>query len=822
MDEVITNVASLGLLVLLFTAIVRRAPDDRLRCWVAGWFCILLHTSLKLWTPSTPVARLTSVCAGIDALALAAICLLVSAKIVREGRKSSLRLGGSLALFTLPCLTMAIAHPRPAWLLATLVIARQGVAAGFAIRPRPNRRLALIAVLPACTVSLIWMLRGITMGHIEYVLLALLAEMFFVAAANFWFNGWERTLGLSATCIGLVGFAAVFPAAVLIGPAWPRIPTDLAGLSAFCAAVGMILIVLEEDGRSARGATEEYRLTFDTNPHPLWIYDAETLEFLAVNQAACMTHGYTPEEFARLRLPDIVETIEMPEILRQVALSAPISYQASRHLRKDRTVIPMDVTAHTIVFRGRPARFILGIDVSEREELQRQVLHHSRHDILTGLPNRALFEEHLRSALDRTQEAHEKLAILCLNLDRFTRINDTYGTAVGDSCLKQVAEILCARAGPKDLVARTAGDRFALVLTGLKTGFQAESVLLELRETFREPVTVGEARVRLSFTAGLALCPDDGIAVGALWRSAENALSRARTAGIGQVVWSNPDLHVVAEEQVELEAFMRVQLEEHGFRVAYQPLYAMDGQAEGLEALLRLNHPTRGPISPASFIPLAEETGLILPIGDWVLEEVCRQLSEWRERGIRLIPVSVNVSGLQLVQSGFAERLVAILSRFQVAPEQIVLEVTESSDMLNVAQVTRQMEMLSDIGIRFAIDDFGTGHSTLNRLDKLPLRVLKVDRTFTDRLCQTNGSRSIVQAMISMAKALNMEVVAEGVEFEEQLAVLREMGCDYMQGFLLSRPLLPAGVPEVVRRPHPLLSDPRGFPHPIREFRDAS
>lgn len=819
MDQVVTNIVSLGLLVFLFTAIVRRAPDDRLRCWVAGWFCVLVHTSLKLWTPATHLGRLINVCASFDALALAAIFLLVSAKIVNDGPTAGLRLGATLALFTLPCLTLAIAYPRPVWLLALLILARQGVATRFALRPRPNRRPALLVVLPACAASLLWMLYGIRHGHSEYVVLALLAEMFLVAAANFWFNGWHRSLGLTTTCVGLIGFAAAFPGTLLLSPAWSEVLSDVAGISAFCAAIGMILIVLEEDARDGRETTEEYRLTFDTNPHPLWIYDAETLEFLAVNEAACATHGYTREEFARLRLSDIVDTNEMPGILRQVALSASMSYQSSIHFRKDGTEIPMDVTAHSIVFRGRRARFVLGIDVSEREELQRQVLHHSRHDILTGLPNRVLFEEQALHAVTHALEAKEKLAILCFDLDRFSRINDTYGTAVGDECLKQVAGVLRSRAGSADLLARTAGDRFALVLTGIRSGFQAESVLLDLQQAFREPIVVGEARVRLSFSAGLALCPDDGIAIAPLWRSAENALARARTSGIGQVMWSSPELHSAAEQQVELEAFMRAQLEERGFSLVYQPLYSIQGPVEGLEALLRLTHPVRGPISPASFIPLAEETGLILPIGDWVIEEVCRQLSAWREEGVRVVPVAVNVSGLQLVRSGFAERLVATMSRFRIGPEQIILEVTESSAMLNVAEVTRQMEMLSEIGLRFAIDDFGTGHSTLNRLDKLPLRVLKVDRTFTERLCQLNGSRSIVQAMISMAKALKMQVVAEGVEREDQVAALREMGCESLQGFLLSHPLPPAAVPGVLEAPHPLLAEFRGVSHPLREYR---
>jgi diguanylate cyclase (GGDEF)-like protein len=255
---------------------------------------------------------------------------------------------------------------------------------------------------------------------------------------------------------------------------------------------------------------------------------------------------------------------------------------------------------------GRPARFVLGIDVSEREELLRQVLHHSRHDSLTGLPNRTLFEEQLegalalwirmRSSLDRD----EMLGIVCLNLDRFKRINDTYGTRVGNECLKKVAEILRAKSRPTHLVARTGGDRFAVVLTGLWSSWPAEHVLSELMEALREPFVVGKTKVRLSVSVGLAFCPDDGTAITPLWRSAEGALSRARAAGGGQVVWSNSELRIAAEQQVELEEFMRAQVEKRGFHLEYQPIFAMDGHVEGLEALLRLSHPVHGPIIIAS------------------------------------------------------------------------------------------------------------------------------------------------------------------------------------------------------------------------------
>jgi diguanylate cyclase (GGDEF)-like protein/PAS domain S-box-containing protein len=811
MDQIITNMASLGLLVFLFATIARRAADDRLRCWVAGWVCILIHIGLKLWTPQSALGRFANASAGIDSLVLSATFFIVSTMIVRQGRRAGLVLGGTMAFSTLPLLTLAIVHPHPGWLLAVLVIARQLITIWSARRAGINQRVILGWVIPACTLSLAWMLVGIARGHNEFVVLALLAEMYFVAGFDFWYAGWERSLGLITTCMGFLAFAAVFPGALLIEQAWPRIPlaSDLFGISAFSVAVGMILIVLEEDARSARQTTEEYQLTFDTNPHPLWIFDTETLEFLAVNQAACAEHGYTRGEFEELRLPDIVARGAHPQILGQVGRSAANPNGISRHIRKDGREMPMDVTAHQIVFHGRPAQFVLGIDVSEREELERQVQHHSRHDPLTGLPNRVLFEEQLQSALARTLDAKEKLAILFLNLDHFKRINDTYGTQLGDECLKKVADILRGQAGPMDLVARTEGDGFALVLTGLKSGFPAEHVLLKLGETFREPIVVGEIKVRLGFSAGLALCPEDGIELAELWRSAESALSRARAAGGGQVVWSSPELRISAEQQVELEAFLRIQLEERGFHLAYQPIYAIDGQLEGLEALLRLSHPVYGPISPGKFIPLAEETGLILPIGDWVIEEVCRQLCVWRDERVRMVPVALNVSGAQLMQSGFAERLIGIMSRFKIQPEQLHLEVTESTAMLYETEVAKQMRLLAEIGIRFSIDDFGTGHSSLSRLDKLPLHVLKVDRTFTARLCAEDGARSIVEAILSMAKALGMRVVAEGVEQEEQLLLLTEMGCDYLQGFLLSRPVGPKEIPRLLEQRHPLLANAR-------------
>jgi EAL domain-containing protein (putative c-di-GMP-specific phosphodiesterase class I) len=243
---------------------------------------------------------------------------------------------------------------------------------------------------------------------------------------------------------------------------------------------------------------------------------------------------------------------------------------------------------------------------------------------------------------------------------------------------------------------------------------------------------------------------------------------------------------------------MRKQLDEGGFRLAYQPLFAFDGTVLGMEALLRLGDPVRGAVSPAQFIPIAEETGLIVPLGQWVLEEVCRQLRVWRDQGMRVVPVSVNVSGLQLMRIDYVKSVRETLERFRIDPQWVNLEVTETVAMQNLAEVAERMASLTALGISFSIDDFGTGHSSLGRLHQLPISELKIDQSFIRQLCTGDGTYSIVQAVISMAHALGLRLVAEGVETERQLDCLRVLGCDLLQGSLLSRPVSAKQIPPLV------------------------
>lgn len=797
LQAIFVNIVVLGLLVFLFGVVFWTRPDDRLRCWIAGWLCVLAHFAAASFNPASAIWIGVRDCVTVDTLALAGVFLAVSTHILTERRRASALTGILLTTATLLCLNVAVMGPKNIWLLCCLVLARQGTAVYATWRVRPRRWPVASIVLLAAFFSSAWMVYGALHARPQIVTCALLAEIYLVTAIEFWNSGWQRTVALKAIVAGLAAWAAVFPASLLMHVFLSQtgVSLEMWNIPKFCVAVGMILMVFEEDTRAAQALTEEYRLLFEANPHPLWVTDCTTLQFLRVNQAALDAHGYRRDEFLRLKLTDILAPGATPALGR-----------ASRHVRKDGSILPMDITPHNIVFQGKPCRFVLGIDVTERDELERKLVRQAHHDALTGLPNRILFQEKWKEAVCESRAGQEKLAILCLDIHRFKRINDIYGVQIGDECLKRVAEILVSQARSKDIVARTGDEEFAMALSGVKSAASVEQAASELREILAEPLLIEGYKVQLTFSMGLAVCPDDGTEAMALWRGAESALRMAQAAGGAQTVWLSPELNRAAEKQIELETYMRAQLEEGGFHLAYQPFYSFDGSVLGLEALLRLDHPIRGAVSPAEFIPIAEETGLIVPLGQWVLEEVCRQLNAWREQGMHPVPISVNVSGMQLMRIDFPARVMETLKRYGIDPQWIHLEVTETVAMGNLAEVAERMTSLTSRRISFSIDDFGTGHSSLGRLHQLPISVLKIDQSFIAQLGAQNGTYSIVQAIISMAHALGHRLVAEGVETEDQLASLRDLECDLLQGFLLSRPVAPERVPDLVATRHEAFS----------------
>ncbi len=812
MQDVFVGFVIAGLFVFLFTVISHARPDDRLLCWVSGWISILCYFVVRLWAPLTPHGQMVQLWLRSCLLFLGGEFFVVSTIAIARGRRDALRLGVATASSAFFLIALATLSPSPSLtgLLVVALLLRQSGAVVLALR---DRRLQFSPMVVAIAVAIaVSSLFGISAGHPHWVVVCLWSEAFLTAALGFGYSDAVSSLAVRTIVINLIAWAAIFPISYMLYLVLPRVAVNegIWNLPGLCTGVGMVLLLVEEQLGQARTMGQEYRLLFDNNPHPMWVLDLETERFLDVNRVAAELHGYTREEFLQLTLPEILAPECVAQAPFDVKQDTPTYTRASLHRRKDGTLLPLDITPYGIDFRGRRSRFILALDVSEREELERQLQDHGQHDPLTGLATRMLFQEHLAAAVCDARQSCEEIAILCLDICRFKRINDVYGPRVGDECIRHVAGILNARIRPGDFAARIAGDEFAVVLTGIRNAATVEQRTSELRAVLEQPVVVHGYPVQLAFSFGLAISSDDGDDPLELWSGAEGALRRSQKSGGGQTTWLSHESQDDAKEQNAIEACLRMGMTEAGFHLVYQPVYDFTGRVRGLEALLRLNHPIYGAVSPVKVISIAEDNGLIVPLGMWVIEEVCRQIRAWiDEDNMCVIPVAINVSALQLMHVDFADRFMELVRRYSINPQWIHLELTETAAMRNLKEVSGQMMRLAGLGISFFIDDFGTGHSSLGRLHQLPLSVLKIDRSFIEQICAPSGmptTLTIVQAIVSMAHALHQKVVAEGVETAAQLACLCEIDCDLVQGFHLSRPIAPELVPRIANRRHPAFS----------------
>ncbi|MBW8307463.1 MAG: EAL domain-containing protein [Thiobacillus sp.] len=468
-------------------------------------------------------------------------------------------------------------------------------------------------------------------------------------------------------------------------------------------------------------------------------------------------------------------------------------------LRQDGTNFMVEGSSS--VFEGSTGRFITYVlrDLTERKQFERQLVHLANHDPLTNLPNRTFFQERLGVSLDEAALNGEQLAVLFLDLDRFKLINDTFGHALGDKLLLMVAERLagCFRKG--DVLARLGGDEFVVLLQGLSGKQDAALVAQKIMDTFAHAFQLDAHEVFVSASIGIAFYPSDAIDAGNLIRYADNAMYQAKEQGLGYQFY-RPDLENLSSERLTLENSLRRALERDELRLYYQPKVDLaSGAVIGLEALLRWAHPVRGMIPPDQFVPLAEETGLIIPIGEWVLRTACLQIKAWQGDGMPLLPVAVNLSARQFRQfsaSGEAtgihdlvETIERVLEETGVDPSCLELEITESILMQNLSMAANILQALSAKGIRIFIDDFGTGYSSLSYLKRLPIDTIKIDKSFVGDIMTDPDDAAIVTAIIAMAHSLRLKVVAEGVETQEQFDFLLERGCDAMQGFFFSKPL---------------------------------
>jgi diguanylate cyclase (GGDEF)-like protein len=436
--------------------------------------------------------------------------------------------------------------------------------------------------------------------------------------------------------------------------------------------------------------------------------------------------------------------------------------------------------------------------VLERSRLQAQLIDHAYHDSLTGLPNRRLARDRISSAIKRAARTSQGMAVLWIDLDRFKQINDQYGHPVGDAVLQKTAQRLCGRLRSSDTLARMGGDEFMVLIEGTSSREAGEAVAEDLLHVLAQPMQIDELELAITASIGISLYPEDGQTGDSLSQHADQAMYAAKFGGSGFRSFS-PEMDREPAERRALEAELNHALETGGFTVAYQPLCLPDGSLRGFEALLRFCSPRLGNIPPCDFIPIAEETQLIVPLGEWVLREVCRQSREWQKAGHPDASIAVNISALQFSRDDFADTVAQILTETGQPGEMLVLELTESIVMHDFTESARQMERLKRLGVRIAIDDFGTGYSSLSYLHRLPIDVLKIDRSFIEQLHDADSTGPIVEAVLSMAHTLGLSVVAEGVETAEQLNTLQLGGCDLIQGYFFSRPLQPVAAAAFLR-----------------------
>jgi len=448
----------------------------------------------------------------------------------------------------------------------------------------------------------------------------------------------------------------------------------------------------------------------------------------------------------------------------------------------------------------------------ERKKMQssalamaQQMAHSAEHDFLTGLPNRMLLNDRISQAIALATRHAKKIAVLFLDLDGFKHINDSLGHPIGDMLLQSIAERLVKCLRGSDSVSRQGGDEFVILLLEIDRAEDAAVTARRILQAVAQSHAIGQHVLHVTASIGISVYPTDGLDADTLIKNADTAMYQAKENGRRSFRFFKPVMNVRAVERQSIEEGLRRALERHEFAVYYQPkVNLMTGAITGAEALLRWTHPTQGAIAPAQFIPVAEDSGLILPIGAWVLREACAQARSWLDAGLPALTMAVNVSAMEFRDDGFLDRLFAIVGETGIDPGSLELELTESVLMKHAPLTAIILQTLRERGIRVAIDDFGTGYSSLSYLRKFPVDAVKIDQSFVRQISSAGEDTTIVKAVIGMARGLKLRVIAEGVETLAELAFLRAYRCDEAQGYYFSRPvpreqfavLLRNGIPE--------------------------
>lgn len=562
-----------------------------------------------------------------------------------------------------------------------------------------------------------------------------------------------------------------------------------------------------------------HRLLVNVSPDLIYTLDAAG-QFTYLNDIAERMLGFMPGEligrdFLTIVPPEEAENAQHHINERRAGDRATRNLEL--HLRRKADLLsdlPDDDVRHITVELSslgmyRPAAQGIGEflgsygiarDVSDRKKAEATIHFQAYHDLLTGLPNRALFKDRLGQALVQAKRHGQKLAALFLDMDRFKVVNDTLGHMVGDGLLQAVAQRLRTPLREGDTLSRIGGDEFMLSLPHIHTRDSVAFIARKILAALKEPFVIEGHELFVGMSIGIALYPDDGDTIETLIKHADIAMYSAKENGRNDYRFFTQDMHHAFTGRLAVENEMRHALDNGEFEVYYQPQVSVHSQRiRGMEALIRWNHPIRGVVPPDEFIPIAEESGLITPISEWVLGAACHQARAWREAGLPTLTMAVNLSARQIEHPRFLEKFTRCMRDHHVDGQGLEIEITESTLMRDMDGTIDKLRKLADMGVEISIDDFGTGYSSLAYLKKLPINTLKIDRSFIHDL-GSPGNGSIVTGIASMAKGLKLNVVAEGVETEAQLDYIRNLGCDAYQGFLFSRAVVAQRATEIIAR----------------------
>ena len=566
------------------------------------------------------------------------------------------------------------------------------------------------------------------------------------------------------------------------------------------AAIGLWLL---RRLRSLARADDEHQSAFEQWPTSTLVLNTATLQIVAANPAAVRSLGYTLAEVRELRFGDLfsAEGVDAQALVGKLLDATSRLPVEMRQRCKDGSQRSVEANCYRLTLGEQQVLGVSVHDVTVRRKAETKLLerhqhldHLAHHDQLTGLPNRLYLAAHLPGDIEEAKQSGSVLAVLFLDLDRFKHVNDSRGHETGDKLLKTVAQRVRATVRTQDVVVRMGGDEFVVILKGVQATAQVNETAERINQALSAPMVVDGRTLVTTVSIGVSLYPHDGADMGELLRHSDTAMYQAKDRGRNNFQLFSPGMDRRLKERIAIESSLRTALQSGQLDVHYQPIVDIEShRVVALEALLRWKHPSHGYVRPERFVTIAEEAGLIVPIGDFVLQRAIEDAVRWRQAGGKLVPIAFNVSAVQLQRSNLAENISRLTTQYGLEPSLLQVELTESAvferrDARNRETSQDVVASLRELGVRIAIDDFGIGYSSLSYLKRWRVDTLKIDRSFVRDLVTDMSDLAIVSAIIAMARHLNIEVVAEGIEGWQQLEKLRQLGCTYAQGYLFARP----------------------------------